>query len=723
MTPTSQGLKQPQASSKPEDDDEGAYTGDPRKEQQRWARELTAAEKEMRKFIDSGRGVVKAYLDQRSGQLDVDADSKMNLFWSNIQVLKSSLYAKPPKVDVKRTFKDENDDVARVAGTILERILNSGIETDGSDFDVTTRHCIEDYLLPGMGQMWLRYEVETTRMKTEPVMDPVEPTRELVPSVEFEQITSEDVLSDYVYWQDFRYSPCRTWEDARWAARRTFLSRTQAVKRFGEKAKLLPTAKAPRKSTPDSISPQNDPWNKIEIWEIWCKEERTVYWYCPGHDVIVDVKRDPLRLEGFLPCPKPLVTNTTTSNFLARSDYVLAQDQYTQIDELTTRIKYLTRACKAVGVYDKQATALGRVFQEGMENQMIPVDAWAAFAEKGGLKGAMELLDVSTIAEIIERLTAQRETLKSALYEVLGLSDIMRGATDPSETLGAQEIKAQFGSARLTAKQAEIGEWAAEALRIKAQIVIRHWQPQTIIERSNIAQSVDAPFAQQAVALLKSDKGLRYRITIDPDSMSTLDWAAERDARTQAITAIGTFVTAVTPLVQDNAEAMPVALQMLKWMMGGFKVGKEIETVLDQAIAAASQPKQPDTAEIQKSTAETKKLEAETDAKMADALKTLGEAAQLGLMEQVNQVLVETGLPPLSAPTVTAAMALANPEQVPGMAGAGPGGPPGAPPGPGGSPQGAPPPEAAQNLPPGPGNPQQPVPAIPATQMPQGMPP
>lgn len=686
------------------DDAEGYAPGalDPAGEQRRWVKELTAAKKEMDKFCEQGRKVVGAYLDHRSSGTDDGDAAKLNLFWSNVQVMKASLYAKTPKVDVHRTFKDENDDVARVAGTMLERILNSGIESDNSDFDVAARQSIEDFLLPGMGQMWLRYEVETTPMKTDPVADP-QTGQELVASVSYEQITHEDALSDYVYWQDFRYSPARTWEDVRWVARRTYLSRAKAVKRFGEKARLLPSSKQQGKGKGDSVSPQNNPWDRIEIWEIWCKEERKVYWCCPTHDTIVEVKDDPLGLEAFLPCPRPLVTNVTTSNFVPRADYVIVQDSYTQIDELTTRIKYLTKACKVVGVYDKQAAAVGRVFMEGVENQLIPVDSWMAFAEKGGLKGAMDFVPIDVIAGVIDKLTAQRDVIKMGLYEVMGISDIMRGSTDPSETLGAQEIKAQFGSARLTAKQQEIGMWAAEAQRIKAQIICNHWQAQTIIERSNIMASVDAQLAQPAVALLKSGGvALRYRFVIDPDSMSTLDWAAERDARTQAITAIGTFVTSVTPLVAQSPDAMPIVLQMLKWMMGGFKVGKEIEGVLDQAIQSAAQtagPKPPSPAEQ----AEIDKTKSEVEKNASGALKTLGEAAQLGLAQQVNVILGQNGLPPLNPLHMGMAMQMAHPPALPQV------GPPGAnapaagahPPaaGPGGPtpgpPSGGPPPDAS----------------------------
>ena len=132
--------------------------------------------------------------------------------------------------------------------------------------------------------------------------------------------------------------------------------------------------------------------------------------------------------------------------------------------------------------------------------------------------------------------------LKQDLYEVLGIGDIMRGMTDPDETLGAQQLKAQFGGNRLQFKQQSIGDWVASGQRIRAQIICGKFQPQTIIERSNIEHSHDAPLAQQAIEFLKdAGNGKIYRISIESETMAMVDWAQERDSRTQFMTAVGSL--------------------------------------------------------------------------------------------------------------------------------------------------------------------------------------
>ena len=636
----------------------------PRQSAQRWQRELELAGKgALEKWHKAGQRIVKAYLDQRDGTAQTDDGTfKLNLFWSNVQVLKSTLYARPPKVDVSRAHKDYNDDVARVTGIILERMLNSGLEDDYSDFDAAARQGIEDYLIVGLGQLWYRYEVQTQTMQTAPVIDPAT-GEELVPATTYEQITSESAATDYVYWQDFLWSPARTWEEITWVARRVYMTREQLVTRFGKKiGEAVPITQDKAKSSQnanDSNQPKRE--GRAAVWEIWDRTTKKAYWYVKGMDTTLDEKEDPLQLRNFFPCPKPLVSNLTTSNFVPRADYQMAQDQYNQIDEMTTRIAWLTRACKVVGVYDKTATGVSRMFAEGLENQLIPVDQWAAFAEKGGIKGAVDWVPVDQVAAVIERLTSQREILTQKLYEVLGIGDIMRGMTNPDETATAQQIKAQFGSTRLQFKQYEIGAWVAEAQRIKGEIIARHFQPDTIKRDSAIEHTPDGQFADQAIALLKSPDA-RYRITVESDSMATLDWAAERDARTQFMQAVGSYVQSITPMVQMAPQALPALIEMLKWGLGGFRVSKEIEGVLDRAIALAAQPQPPQPPDP-KTQAEISEKQASAKRQSATAVKDLAQAGKYASETRMNAISNE-----IADPTGMGALPLAPPEPPPGAA-------------------------------------------------------
>lgn len=612
---------------------------------QRWSTEIEASKKEMEKFHQDADKITRRYLDKRDEW--AKEESRVNLFWSSTKVLQSLLYARPPKASVARAFLDSDDDQARVASQIMQRLLNKSFDDNVSSWDASIRQGIEDWIVVGMGQVWLRYEVETAEEEIPAQLDPMT-GEELAPATVYERIVAEDAPCDYIYWKDFFYSPARTWDEVRWVARRVYMTRDQLMARFGEEiGKIVPLQTATRSSANDQ-APKYDPWSKAEVYEIWCKENKKVYWYAKGCEIILDYKDDPLGLDGFYPCPKPLAANVTSSNFMPRADYIFAQDQFNELDEINTRITWLTRAAKVVGVYDKSADGIQRMFSQAAENQLIPVDNWAMFAEAGGIKGKVEWVPIEAVVNAIDRLRQYRADKTMQIYEVLGISDVMRGSSKASETATAQQIKAQFGSTRVQLSQFYIAEWITNALRIKAEIISKHWQPETIAERSNIMRTPDAQFAQAAIELIKNEDLAEYRITVEADSMAAMDWAAERDAAVQFMQGLGAFISQVAPVAQSTPGAGPYLLRLMQWAVSKFRVSNEIEGVLDQAVGAMNQqlmnPPQPQPdpkllleAEKIKSNERIAQMEAASDEKVA-ALKASIELQKIELQAKFDQV-------------------------------------------------------------------------------------
>ena len=615
---------------------------------QRWSAELEASKKELGKFHEDADKITRRYLDKRDEWHEETA--RVNLFWSTMKVLLSLLYARPPRASVARSFLDAEDDQARVAGQIVQRLLNRSFDDNVSNWDAAVRTGIEDWLIVGFGQMWLRYEVQTEEREQPAELDPLTGD-ELVPASTYEAIVEEDAAVDYIYWKDFFWSPARTWDEVRWVARRVYMTKDQLVARFGEEiAKVVPLGTLKPRGSNDQ-TPKHDVWSKAEVFEIWNKEDKKVYWLAKGCEVILDVKEDPLGLESFFPCPKPLAANITSSNFMPRADYIFAQDQFDELDEINTRITWLTRAAKVVGVYDKSADGIQRMFSQAAENQLIPVDNWAMFAEAGGIKGKVEWVPIEAVVNAIERLRQYRQDKTMQIYEVLGISDIMRGSSKASETAAAQQIKAQFGSTRVQLMQFYIAEWITQALRIKAEIIAKHFQPETIAVRSNIMRTPDAPYAQAAIQLIKDEKLAEYRISVEADSMAAMDWAAERDAAVQFMQGLGAFISQVSPVAQQTPGAGPFLLRLMQWAVAKFRVSTEIESVLDQAIGAMNQqlqnPPQPQPdpqllleAEKIKSNERIAMLESQSDEKVA-ALKASVELQKIEMQAKFDQMAAQ----------------------------------------------------------------------------------
>jgi len=614
---------------------------------QRWSSEIEASKKELERFQEDGDKITRRYLDKRDewGK----EESRVNLFWSSMKVLLSLLYARPPKASVARSFLDSADDQARVAGIIVQRILNRSFDDNVSNWDSALRQCIEDWLVVGMGQAWLRYAVETEESVLPAEIDPMT-GEELVAEQVVERIIDETAPIDYIYWKDFFYSPARVWEEVRWVARRVYMTRDQLIKRFGEEiGKVVPLFS----STPKDVNaqtPKHDPWARGEVFEVWCKEDKKVYWYAKGCEVILDVKDDPLELDDFFPCPKPLAANLTSSNFMPRADYIFAQDQFQELDEINTRITWLTRAAKVIGLYDKNNDGIQRMFNQAAENQLIPVDNWAMFAESGGIKGKVDWVPIDQVVNAINQLRVYRQDKTVQIYEVLGISDVMRGSSKASETATAQQIKAQFGSTRIQLSQFYIAEWITSLLRIKAEIISKHWQPETIAMRSNIMRTPDAQFAAPAIQLVKDERLAEYRISVEADSLAAMDWAQERDSAVQFMQGMGAFVAQIGPMIQAVPGSSPYFLKLLQWAVSKFKVSSEIESVLDQALAQLQanppQPPQPsaqDQAETAAELAKAKEREANT---METQVDTQTKVFQLNQMAK-NAMQPNPNLPPI----------------------------------------------------------------------------
>jgi hypothetical protein len=288
------------------------------------------------------------------------------------------------------------------------------------------------------------------------------------------------------------------------------------------------------------------------------------------------------------------------------------------MDDLTARIANLTKALKMVGVYDSSQVALQNLLNSGMENIMIPVDSWAAFAQTGGLKGATDMLPIGEVARTVISLYDARDRVRADMYEVTGLSDIIRGASDPNETATAQGIKAQWGSIRVRDRQQEVQRFARDVIRITAEIIGEMFEPQTIAQMSGIAE-MPPDYQQlfpQAIELLRNHSARQFRIDVETDSTIAPDEQAEKAAVTELLSTVGGFLQASLPVVQAAPPLGPVIGEMLLYALRRFRAGRQMEQVVEQAMQQMMQPPppapppQPDPTEQMRAQAEQIKAEA-----------------------------------------------------------------------------------------------------------------
>jgi hypothetical protein len=576
-----------------------------------WYNCIAQYERTFKEWEGRADKIVKRYRDESRSRNNPTA--KFNILWSNVQTITPAVFARLPRPDVSRRFRD-NDPIGRVASMMLERALEYEIEHYG-DYASAMKQAVQDRLLGGRGTAWVRYEphiVGEAGGEAEGAPDDgfqvTEDTDEAeteggIYREDQERIEYECAPVDYVYWRDFGLTTARTWEEVTAVWRKVYMERAALVERFGEEL----GGKIPLDTKPETSKAFNEKMGEMArealIYEIWDKATGQVIWLSKSMGKILDTRDDPLQLENFWPCPKPMFSTLTTDSLIPVPDFVLYQDQARQLDTLADRIDGFIQALKVRGVYDAAEPSLARLFTEGENNALLPVKNYAAFSEKGGLTGAINLVDIRPIAEGLNMAYQAMEQVKGQIYEIMGIADIQRGQTDPNETLGAQIIKSNNASGRLKTMQHEVVNFATALLQIKAQIICQHFTDDTIVKISGAMQlsPQDQQLIPQALMLLKDEPAKNFRIEVTTDSMIYQDEQQEKQDRMEFLGAVSGFLSQALPAAQATPELTPMLVEMLKFGVTAFKAGKGLEGLIDETAdkfrqqqkAAEGQPKPP----------------------------------------------------------------------------------------------------------------------------------
>lgn len=545
---------------------------------------IAAYDKTFKTYTESARKIVKRYRDEDRDEDDAGDDRqearRLSTLWSMVNTWQPVLFAKLPKPYAERRHGDR-DPVARLSAMIVERALSTVLDADDPTEDL--KHARDDYLLCGRGQVWVR---------SDPVM------------AEDGSVAEWRFPIDFVHWEDFGHSPVPTWPKVAVVWRRVLMTREALVKRFGEEiGNKVPLDHTADIATKEDAESHPEVFKRATVYELWDRDTRKAFWIAKGYnEAPLDEKEDPLKLRGFFPCPRPLYATITTNSLVPVPDYTLYKSQAQELDDLTMRIGLLLDALRVVGVYNGKLGELDALLTRTKENTMIPVDNWAMFAEKGGLKGQIDFLPIEPIVATLNVLVQQRVVLQSDLDRVTGIADIVRGQTSPNETLGAQKIKGQYASLRLQDRQTAVARFIRDALELKAELLVEHVPEDSLLAMANaqeIATQADgspAPIGE-AVALLKNEKLRGTRVDFETDQIIQSDQQAMQKSRMEFLTSVSGFLKQAVEAGAQFPDIVPLLGRLVLFGVRSFPVGRELEnafeTFLDRAQKAAEQPKPP----------------------------------------------------------------------------------------------------------------------------------
>ena len=126
----------------------------------------------------------------------------------------------------------------------------------------------------------------------------------------------------------------------------------------------------------------------------------------------------------------------------------------------------------------------------------------------------------------------------------------------------------------------------------------------------------DQALIPQAMELLKNNPMRTFRVEVATDSMLYADEQQEKADRVEFLTSTSAFIEKAVQAAQVAPEITPLILDLLKFGVTGYRVGRTIEGEVDNVadkmkqIAAQPKPQQP-SPEQMKAQAEMQKMQAE----------------------------------------------------------------------------------------------------------------
>jgi hypothetical protein len=584
----------------------------------RWVEAVKAAKADEKNWRDEACKAVEAFRGEKSS-----ASRDFNLYHSNIEILAPAIFNSVPVPDVRRRFAD-SDPAGKFAADIIERSLSFSM--DSYDFDQRVKLGVYDMAITGRGVMRVRYEPET----------------EMDERLGVEAVTYQTAPCEYVPWDRFTVGPAITWDDVPWIEFDHYLSKDQVEKLAGaEMAAKLPynyTAHGEdgEKSTAENIP---DAFKRVYLMEIWDKRDRKVIFVCPDwHDEVVREADDILKLESFFPVPRPMYAVAPVGKLCPVSPITIYRGLLEELNEVTRRISKLVKQLRPRGGY--LGTGLDmKPMAEADDGELVPLQGSEMSLAAGaiGIDKAITWFPMEPTVLALRELLAQRDAIKQTIYEVTGIADIMRGASDAGETASAQKLKAQFGSVRVRALQMEVARFVRDLLRLKATIMAKLFEPAVLMEMTGVkllpqaqkqqlmqmaqanpemaekvaqqqpelVEMVKGPSMEEVFGLLRSDKMRSYRIDIETDSTIRGDLMRNQEQMAAFLQGTGQYLAAIGPMVKEGAIPKEAAVELYAAFARQFQLGKSAEDALDNLAKSASQPQaDPAAAEAAKGQAE-----------------------------------------------------------------------------------------------------------------------
>jgi hypothetical protein len=590
----------------------------------KWIERVNAASKLEKEWLDDAHMATKAYTNEEKSETSEKTLGKrydFNILFSNVETIVPAVINSSPVPDIRRRFNDP-DPAARVVSDILERAIS--VQIDDSRLQVELEAAAQDAFLAGRGIVRIKFNGDVVggepdkedledaaddaegsnggsyRRDDEPEPDgfDAEGGSQPEPMVAergmlghnggppLERLENERISFEAVSWKDYRHGPSKRWQDRPWDAFRFVIAKDDEHDSFDSSLIRSQFDESETKIWTES-------GEDICGWEIWCKKTKKVY-FVSDNGLMLKVVDDPLGLSNFFPVPTPMQPIEVTGRLKPVNPFSIYRKLADQLDTISKRIDVLTKAMKVKGWYSGTEETLKSVIDlEDDEFAPIPDgELWSKSA--GGIAAAIAFWPIEKFIVALQQLYSAREQTKQAIYEISGISDIVRGASVASETATAQQIKSQWGSLRIQKMQRMMERYARDLFVMMTEIIATRFTFQTLQEMTSIPilpTPTDTPEQMQqkasVIGLLRGKLAMYYRIDVESDSTIRADLTRQKAEVSQFLQGASAYFAAVAPLVQQGALPADAAVEIFASTSRMFNLGKSVEDTLEKMVTDA----------------------------------------------------------------------------------------------------------------------------------------
>ncbi len=517
----------------------------------KWLERIKDADKRDEQFmLDAEAAEVGYSSDKRN-----DTKGKVydfNILHSNIETIVPAIYNSTPIPDIRERFRsgdaDPNSAMSRQISQVIERALM--VQIDDGAMDTELEDLVQDAQLAGRGCIRVRFDAD----------------------VNGDMVANERLKYEAVSWRDYREGPARRWQDVPWVAFRQSVSAEQIEKIEDPELKQIMASGAEDKTTATEAP------SDTELWEIWCKDTRKVYMVVCGSGEVLTVKDDPLGLPEFFPCPRPVQPLTLTGKRTPINPFAIYKKLAEELEKTTRRISAITDGLKVRGLIVGDAASIEALALAG-DNELVPIANLEGLAQTGGLDKAITWWPVEQAVSVLQQLYVARDATKQMIYEVTGISDIVRGQSAASETATAQQIKSEWGSLRIKKMQRQIERCVRELFVISAELISSKFSPDSLQQMTGM-QIPEGAFPARLN---------HYRIDVESDSTVRADLTRKKGEIAGFLEGTAAFFQSMAPVVAQAPEIAGSVTEIYASFARMFQLGKQAEDAIEQMVAGMSQ--------------------------------------------------------------------------------------------------------------------------------------